>query len=149
MAFEVTRWDPFQDMVSLQEDMNKLFSDFWGRGTRRGIADEFWAPLVDIEETQDELVVKAEIPGMKKEEIKLQVTGDTLAITGERRSESETKDKTYHRIERSYGKFQRIIGLPSEVQGTKAKASYENGVLVIHLPKTDEAKPKEISIDVK
>jgi HSP20 family protein len=86
---------------------------------------------------------------MKKEEIKLQVTGDTLAITGERRSESETKDKTYHRIERSYGKFKRIIGLPSEVQGTKAKASYENGVLVIHLPKTDEAKPKEISIDVK
>ena len=149
MPFELTRWDPFRDMVSLQEDMNKLFSDFWGRGGRRGLADEFWAPLVDIEETKDEVVVKAEIPGMKKEEIKLQVTGDALAITGERRQESETKDKTFHRIERSYGKFQRIIGLPTEVQGAKAKASYENGILVIHLPKSEESKPKEIAIDVK
>ena len=149
MAFELTRWDHFSEMVSLQEDMNRLFSDFWGRGTRRSLSDGLWAPLVDLEETKDEVVVKAEIPGMRKEDIKLQVSGDTLAITGERKQESETKDKTFHRIERSYGKFQRVIGLPAEVQGGKARASYENGVLVIHLPKTEESKPKEIAIDVK
>ncbi len=149
MTFEITRWDPFSDMVSLQEDMNRLFSDFWGRGRGRGITDGFWAPLVDLEETKDEVVVKAEIPGMRKEDIKLQVSGDTLAIMGERRQESETKDRTYHRIERSYGKFQRVIGLPAEVQGGKARASYENGVLVIHLPKTEESKPKEIAINVQ
>jgi HSP20 family protein len=86
---------------------------------------------------------------MTKDDVKIQITGDMLTISGERKREEESKDKTYHRIERSYGQFQRMITLPSEVQSAKAKASYENGVLTIRLPKSEEVKPKEISIEVK
>lgn len=150
MRTELTRWDPFKNMVSLQDEMNQLFSNFWGGTTPRvGQGEGFWSPLVDLEETSEEIIVKAEIPGIKKEAIKLQVTGDSLTIIGERRYETETKEKTVHRVERSYGKFQRIIGLPTEVQASKAKASYENGVLMIRLPKSEECKPREIPIEIK
>jgi len=103
---------------------------------------------MDIEETKDELVVKAEIPGMTKEDIKIQITADVLSISGERHHDEDTKDKTYHRIERTYGKFQRIIRLPTEVQSGKTKAAYENGVLTIRIPKSEEVKPREIAIEV-
>lgn len=138
------------DVLSLQDEMNRLFLDFFGRTPgRRLVGDSLWAPVMDIEETKDDIIVKAEIPGMTKEDVKIQITGDLLTISGERKREEETKDKTYHRIERSYGQFQRMITLPSEVQSAKAKASYENGVLTIKLPKSEEVKPKEISIEVK
>jgi len=144
------KWDPFNEMQSFQDDMNRLFSDFFGRTpVRKGFAEGLWAPLMDIEETKDDLVVTAEIPGMTKDDIKIQITADILAISGERKHEEEVKDKTYHRIERSYGKFQRVIRLPTEVQGGKTKATYENGVLTIRIPKSEETKPKEIAIEVK
>ncbi|MCM8794398.1 MAG: Hsp20/alpha crystallin family protein [Candidatus Omnitrophica bacterium] len=150
MALELTRWNPFRDMVSLQEDVNRLFGDFWGRGAQKGwLQDGFWAPAVDLEETKDEVIVKAQLPGMKKEDITLQVQGDTLVLTGERRHESETKEKTIHLVESSYGRFQRIINLPSDVEGNRAKATYEAGVLTVRLPKSEQAKPKEIAIDVR
>ncbi len=115
-----------------------------------GVTTEgFWAPLLDVEETQDEVTVRAELPGLKKEEIKLQVEGDLLVLSGERKQESESKGKTIHRLERVYGQFQRAVQLPSEVDGSRATAAYESGVLTIRLPKREEAKPKEISIEVK
>ena len=150
MKHELTKWEPIPEIVSLQDEMNRLFLDFFGRTPgRRMMSDGLWAPIMDIEETKDDIIVKAEIPGMTKDDVKIQVTGDMLTISGERKREEESKDKTYHRIERSYGQFQRMITLPSEVQSAKAKASYENGVLTIRLPKSEEVKPKEISIEVK
>lgn len=150
MRHDLNKWEPVSDIVSLQDEMNRLFLDFFGRTPgRRLVGDSLWAPVMDIEETKDDIIVKAEIPGMTKEDVKIQVSGDIITISGERKREEETRDKTYHRIERSYGQFQRMITLPGEVQSAKAKASYENGVLTIKLPKSDEVKPKEISIDIK
>ncbi|MDQ7797921.1 MAG: Hsp20/alpha crystallin family protein [Candidatus Edwardsbacteria bacterium] len=150
MRHDLAKWEPVSDIVSLQDEMNRLFLDFFGRAPgRRVVGDSLWAPVMDIEETKDDIIIKAEIPGMTKEDVKIQVSGDIITISGERKREEETRDKTYHRIERSYGQFQRMITLPGEVQSAKAKASYENGVLTIKLPKSEEVKPKEISIDVK
>jgi HSP20 family protein len=150
MKHEITNWEPVPDILSLQDEMNRLFMDFFGQAPgRRLLSGNLWAPIMDIEETTDEIVVKAEIPGMTKEDVKIQITGDILTISGERKREDESKDKTYHRIERSYGQFQRVITLPSEVEPSRAKASYEHGVLTIKLPKSEEVKPKEITIEVK
>ena len=147
---ELVKWDTLNEMLSFQDDINQVVSDFFGRApARRTLTDGLWAPLMDIEETKDELVIKAEVPGMAKDDIKIQINSDVLSISGERKHEQETRDKTYHRIERTYGKFQRIIRMPTEVQPDKTKASYENGVLTICLPKTEKVKPREIEIEVK
>lgn len=134
MTYELTRWDP----------VHELARDFWGFGLRGGSC--LWAPAIDVEETHDEVIVTVELPGMAKDGIKVQAHGDTLTITGERRHEAETKDKTVHLVERRYGAFQRVLGLPAGVDGGRAKATYEQGVLTIRLPKSEQAKPKEITI---
>ena len=115
-----------------------------------GVTTEgFWAPLLDVEESRDEVIVRVELPGLKKEGIKLEVEGDLLVLSGERKAESENKEKIVHRLERVYGQFQRAVQLPSEVDGSRAVAAYEAGVLTIRLPKREEAKPKEIAIEIK
>lgn len=150
MKHEIQKWEPFRELSGFQDEMNQLFEDFFGRmPTRKMFSEGFWAPLMDIEETKDDILVKAELPGMKKEEVKIQINNDVLSITGERKREEETREKTYHRIERAYGKFQRMIRLPTEVDASKVKATFENGVLTIRLPKSEQAKPKEIAIEVK
>ena len=148
--FGLTRCSPVQEVFDLQGDMNRILSSFFGLVPFKGLARElFWAPPVDLEETKEEVVVRVEIPGIKKEEIKLHVQGDTLTITGERKQETEVKEKTIHRLEGLYGKFQRVLWLPSEVEGSRASATYEAGVLTVRLPKSEQAKPKEISINVR
>lgn len=139
MGYELVRWDPISELVC----------DFWGRG--RGLRGDglLWAPAMDVEETRDEVIVTAELPGMTKDGIKVQAHGDTLAITGERRREAETKDATVHLVERRDGKFQRVLGLPAEVDGARATATYEQGVLTVRLPKSEQAKPKEITVEVR
>ena len=134
MGFGLRKCDPLQ--VVLREDIDGLFGDFW-------------APLIDVEETKDEIIVKAQLPGLKREEIKLQVQQDALVISGERKAESETEEKTVHLVETVYGKFQRVLGLPVDVKADSASATYEAGILTVRLPKAEEAKPKEISIEVK
>ena len=147
MAYELTRLNPGTELVLLQENLNCLLGNFWGRTSWRGLAlDGFWAPAMDVEETKDELVVTVEVPGLRREDIKVHAQGNTLTITGERKQEAE---KMAHLVERGYGKFQRVIGLPAEVEGTRARATYEQGVLTIHLPKSEQAKPKEIAIEVR
>ena len=143
----MSRWEPFRDMLSLRADMDRLFSSLFGgfREEREG----FWAPIVDIEEDNENITVKAEIPGMKKDDIKVSVKGNMLTITGERKQESETKEKTFHRVERSYGKFSRMITLPSDVEADKVKASYKDGILNITLPKPEAIKPKHIDVEIK
>ncbi|MEO0004879.1 MAG: Hsp20/alpha crystallin family protein [candidate division WOR-3 bacterium] len=145
MAKHLTTWDPFREMVSLRDELDRLFDSVFGRLPRER-AETYWAPPLDIEENDDSIVVRVELPGMNKEDIKVSLSGDTLTISGERKQESERKGKTYYRVERAYGKFQRTVTLPAEVEGDKAKASYKAGVLELVLPKSEKSKAKEITI---
>ncbi len=145
MAKHITTWDPFREVSSIRDELDRFFDSLFGRFPReRG--ETFWAPPIDIEETDEAIVIRAELPGMNKEDIKVNLSGDTLTISGERKQEAEKKGRTYYRIERAYGKFQRTITLPAEVEGEKAKASYKAGVLELVLPKSEKAKAKEITI---
>jgi HSP20 family protein len=143
----MSRWEPFRDMLSLRADMDRLFSSLFGGAYEE--REGMWAPIVDIEEDNDSIMVKAEIPGMQKEDIKVSVQSNILTITGERKHESETKNKTFHRVERSYGKFSRMITLPTDVDSDKVKANYKDGILSITLPKPEAVKPKHIDVEIK
>jgi HSP20 family protein len=145
-----SRWDPFKDL----EDMERRLSTWFGRPLRRRNGEQEaltvaeWSPLVDIEESEKEYLIKAEIPEMKKEDVKITVQDDVLSISGERKSEKEEKGKKYHRVERSYGSFLRSFTLPDDADGTKITAEYKDGVLRLHLPKSEQAKPKAIEVKV-
>ena len=143
----VVRWDPFRELGMLQDRMNRLF-DNAGRGWRADepAATTSWSPSVDIFETEGEIVVKAELPGMNREDITLHLENNVLTLRGERKFEKETKDENYHRIERSYGNFCRSFSIPATVDEEKIRADYKDGVLKIALPKKDQAKPKQINI---
>ncbi len=150
MTFGIKKWEPFKDMISLREEIDKLFNDFAVRTPEDKLKSQgLWFPALDIEESTDNIKIVAELPGMKKEEIKLTITEGKLQVMGERKFEKEEKDKTYHRIERSYGKFKRVISLPKEVEIAKVTATYEQGILTVILPKSEKVKPKEIGITVK
>lgn len=136
------------ELGDIQTEMNRLFDAFFGRPVRVGAMDRMWAPVVDLYETKDELVVSAELPGVKEKEIQVTITDDLLTIRGERSRDREVKEENCHRVERVFGKFERHIPLSMPVQSDKVKARYRDGVLEIHLPKTEEVKPKEIKIDV-
>jgi HSP20 family protein len=143
----LNKWEPFRDMLNLRADMDRFFKSFFSSlpEDKEGL----WAPIIDIEEDNENYIVRAEIPGMKKEEIKVTVRDNLLTVSGERKHEKEVKEKTYHRIERSYGKFKRTITLPSAVDADKIKASYKDGVLNITLPKPESVKPKQIEVEIK
>jgi len=152
MAIE--RWRPFRDLWSIQDEINRIFEDFFGRVPERRLAETpgeiaQWTPDLDLAETDNEYIVKADLPGLKQDQIKISLRDNLLTVKGERKSEKEEKGKNYHRIERSFGAFARTITLPGKVQGDKVKASYKDGVLEITLPKSEESKSKEISIEVK
>jgi HSP20 family protein len=147
----IVRWNPFQDLVSLQERMNRLFEQTLdrSRGEREGMVAGTWAPAVDIYETPDSIVLQAELPGLSKDDIDIQVRDNVLTLKGERRSEKEIKEGNYLRVERAYGGFQRAFTLPAAVQADKIRAVFKDGVLDVNIPKAEEAKPKQIKIDVK
>ncbi len=143
----IIRWDPFRDMVSLREKMNRLFEDvFTGRGDDKELASSTWAPAVDIFETENELVMSAEIPGIDEKDIEIKLEDNTLTLKGERKFEKETRQENYHRIERSYGSFYRAFTLPNSVNLDKIHAEHENGILKITLPKRQELKPRNVKI---
>ena len=143
----VVRWDPFRDLGMLQDRMNRLFDDA-GRGWRADepAATTTWSPSVDIFETEGEIVVKAELPGMDRKGITLHLENNVLTLRGERKFEKETKEENYHRIERSYGNFSRSFSIPAMVDAENIRADYKDGVLKIVLPKKEQAKPKQIKI---
>ena len=143
----VIRWDPFRDMNVLQDRMNRLFEDA-GRGWRGSepSATTAWSPAVDIFETEGEIVVKAELPGMERKDITLNLEKNVLTLKGERRFDKETKEENYHRVERAYGGFSRSFSIPATVDEEKIKADYKDGVLKIILPKKEQLKPKQIQI---
>ena len=143
----VVRWDPFRDLGMLQDRMNRLFDDA-GRGWRSDepAATTSWSPSVDIFETEGEIVVKSELPGIDRKDITLHLENNVLTLRGERKFEKETKEENYHRIERSYGNFSRSFSIPATVDEEKIRADYKDGVLKIVLPKKEQAKAKQIKI---
>jgi HSP20 family protein len=150
MATGIVRFDPFEDLTRLQREMNRLFDDS-ARGPNRGngaemVSSRAWAPAVDIIEDQNEIVVKAELPGVKQEDIDIQVSGDTLILRGERKFEDTQKKDNYVRVERAYGTFQRSFTIGVPIQSDRVSADYKEGVLSIHLPKSEEVKPKKVQI---
>ena len=143
----IVRWDPFRDLNILQDRMNRLFDDAGSTWrTDEPAATTSWSPSVDIFETEGEIVVKAELPGIDRKDIQLNLENNVLSLRGERKFQKETKDDNYHRIERSYGVFSRAFSIPATVDEERIRADYKDGVLKIVLPKKDQAKPKQIKI---
>ncbi len=146
---EFPKVDPLKEMVSIRDEIDRLFDSFLGRTPAfRRVTEGEWSPVVDIQETPDEFVVIVEVPGMTKEEIKISLAGDTLTVCGDKKRE-DVRDVTYHRLERSFGRFRRTISLPAEVSAGTVKAVYVDGLLTISLPKVEKKKPTEVSIEVK
>jgi HSP20 family protein len=145
------RWDPIKEMEDVQSRFAKLFGLTPARianGEKEGLTVAEWAPSVDITEDDKEYLVKADLPEVKKEDVKVTVENGVLTITGERKFEKEEKGKKYHRIERSYGNFLRSFTLPDGADGSKVNAEFKDGVLKVHLPKSEKAKPKAVEVKV-
>jgi HSP20 family protein len=153
----VTPWRPFMDLTRWERDMDRMMDDFFGRRIRPWWPERFFrtdeldvrTPAVDVFEEKDDIVVKAEIPGMEKDNIQVNLTDHTLTIKGEKKKEEEVKEENYYRSERSYGSFLRTLELPRDVHADKVKATFKNGVLEVRMPKTEEAKAKEIKVKVE
>src|SRR5437879_6815624 len=149
MQKTLTRWEPLREMEEFQNRLSTLF----GRPQRRGNGREEitlpeWTPLADITEDEKEYVIKAELPDLRKEDVKVTVENGVLTISGERKFEKEEKKKKYHRVERGYGSFVRTFALPEDAEATKVKAEFKHGMLEVHLPKNEKAKPKQIEVHV-
>jgi len=143
----LVRWSPVRDLLDIREEMDRLFEDFFSESLKRR-TDGFWSPRVDISERDDEILLTAELPGVSRDDIKVTLQDNVLTLKGEKREERERKDKKHHVLERAYGSFQRSFTLPACVETDKITASYKDGLLKIRLPKTEEAKAKEIKIEV-
>lgn len=146
----VVKWDPFRDLISIQDRMNKLFEQTLSRSrVEEGIAASTWTPAVDIYETPETIVMKAELPGLTREDLDIQIRDNTLTLRGERRFAKDVQEENYLRIERAYGSFQRSFTLPTTIQQEKVRAVFKDGVLELMLPKAEGAKPKKIAIEVR
>jgi len=147
MANDLMEWRPFREVTRLRREMDRLWDDYFGSG-RRGLQplQAAFAPAVDVKETAEAVVVKAEVPGMDAKDINISVTGEVLTIKGEKKSEREEKEQNYHLVERSYGSFSRSLVLPAAVDLDNINAKYDKGVLTVTCPKKEEVKPKPIEI---
>jgi HSP20 family protein len=145
----MVRWNPFRELEDMQTRLNRFFNGTLPRpGEDEGVFFADWAPPVDIEETDKEYLIKAELPDIRKEEVKVEMTDGVLTIEGERKREKEENGKKLHKVERSYGRFVRQFVLPKEVEAAKIEAEFKDGMLNVHLPKTAAAKPKAIEVKV-
>ncbi|MBX3235993.1 MAG: Hsp20/alpha crystallin family protein [Nitrospiraceae bacterium] len=153
----LTRWEPFRSQWNPWkelEDMEKRLSSLWGRpvpktgGERESISVAEWSPLVDITEDDKEYLINAELPEVKREDVKLTVQDNVLSISGDRKCEKEEKGKKYHRVERTYGSFLRSFTVPEDADGGKVTAEYKDGMLKVHLPKTEKSKPKSVEVKI-
>ncbi len=151
----LVKWNPGKELLNVEREFNRLFNTL---GNRFGFSeddynkDEYenavWMPLTDISEDKDKYVLKLDLPGVNKEDVKISYNEGQLSISGERKQEKETKDSKYHRVERAYGKYFRSFALPQKIKEDKIDASFKDGQLTINVPKAEEAKPKEIQISV-
>jgi HSP20 family protein len=143
----IVRWDPGFEVDSLQSEVNRIFDGFFGGAGRQGNGrSRRWIPAMDLAETEDELVLTADLPGMDEDEISIEVKDRVLTIAGERSSSSEEKDRGYHRLERSHGRFARSLTLPSGVDSERVAASFDRGVLEVRIPKPEHRKPHRVAI---
>jgi HSP20 family protein len=142
-------WNPFREMEDLQDRLSSLLRHpFRGLDTEEHMTASEWAPQVDITEDDKEYLIKADLPEMRKDDIKVTVENGVLSIRGERKLEKEEKGKKYHRVERSYGSFVRSFGLPEDANGSDVNAEFKDGVLAVHLKKSETAKPRSIEVKV-
>jgi HSP20 family protein len=143
-------WPSLGQLSELHDEFERLFDlPLLTSGTRSSAWISGWTPVLDVYEDKDQFVVKAELPGMKQEDIEVSLHNATLTVSGERKSEQKNKDAGVYRSERYFGRFQRSVDLPNTVDQARVKADYKDGILTIALPKTEEAKPKRISVSVK
>ena len=147
---DLVSWRPFGgELSSLRREMDRMWDRFFGETTlARRIGEEWW-PSVDMSETKDNYVIKAELPGLEAQDVDVSISGDVLTIKGEKKKEEEEKDEHHHYVERYYGSFQRSFRLPANVKSDKIDASFDKGVLKVTLPKVEEAKKKKIEVKVK
>lgn len=144
----LAKWNPLNELSDMQTRLSSLFGRLnMQPGSDAGFAD--WTPLVDVSETDKEFVIRAEVPDVKKEDVKVRVENGVLRISGERHLEKETKGKKYHRIERAYGSFERSMTLPDNCKPDDMTAEYKDGMLTLSLPKTEEVGPKAIEVKVQ
>jgi HSP20 family protein len=149
MPTNIVRFDPFEDLTRLQREVNRLFDDSarpTGRADGELTSSRAWQPRVDIYEDRNEIVVKADLPGVKQDDIDIELTGETLTIRGERKFEDVERKDNYVRVERAYGHFQRSFTIGVPIQHDAVAASYRDGILEVHLPKSEETKPKKVKV---
>ena len=146
---DLIRWNPWTELVSLRERMNRVFDDSLFRSDRRedSFAMGTWSPAVDMFEKDDTVVIKAELPGLDKKDVSLDLQNGVLTLKGERKYENEVKEENYYRREMSCGKFIRSFTLPADVDADKIKAEFQNGLLTVEVPKPEEHKPKQIKVN--
>jgi HSP20 family protein len=145
----IVKWEPFKDLVTAQRDFDRLYRELFSPQTgETEVSTRPWAPPVDIYETENDIVLKAELPGVEAKDVEVRVEDNNLYLKGERKFEKEVKEQNYHRVERAYGTFARSFVLPSSISADKVKAEFKDGLLVLTLPKREEAKPKTIKIEV-
>ena len=146
----LTRWDPFREL----EDLSKGLNQWFGQPLMRRLTDDAgtsfsdWAPALDVEETDKEYLIKADLPAIKKDDLKIGIDHGMLTLEGERRHEKEEKGRKFHRVERAYGKFMRRLELPLDIDDTKVLAEFKDGVLNVHIPKSATAKPRTVDVKV-
>jgi HSP20 family protein len=145
----IVRFEPFSNLMTAQREFDRFFKEafnpYYGEGE---LSTRTWAPPVDIYETENDIVLKAELPGVDPKDVEVKVEDNTLYMKGERKFEKEVKNESYHRVERSYGSFARSFSLPNSISTDKVKAEFKDGLLTLTLPKREEAKPRTVKIDV-
>ena len=146
---QLAHYRPWGQLTSFPTEMNRLFGDLFGGDGTPALLTSEWAPPLDVAETEDAILVKAEVPGLDPSDLDVSLKDGVLTIRGEKKSEREEKGKDFHRVERTFGTFSRTVALPCDVDGQKTKATYKNGVVELHLPKKEEARRREIKIQVK
>lgn len=145
----IVRWDPARELDAFQSDMNRLFDSFFGRreGTGSDYASRRWVPAMDLVETDEDLVLRGDLPGVDRDDIEIEVKDGVLTVSGERKAQHEDKREGYHRVERSFGHFSRSLELPKGVEAESVRASFDKGVLEVRMPKPAERKPTRIEIE--
>jgi HSP20 family protein len=141
----LVRWDPIRELDSLQGDMNRLFDRFFEGGRGNGGSGR-WIPAMDLAETENSLVLRADLPGMTEDDVNIEIKDGVLTVSGERKAEHEEKGEGYHRVERSFGSFSRSLSLPDGVDAGKVEAAFKDGVLEVTIPKPEETKPTRVAI---
>jgi HSP20 family protein len=145
MEMALVRWDPTRELDSLQSDMNRLFDGFFGARPGNGVARR-WIPAMDLVESEDHLVLRADLPGMSEDDLDIEIKDGVLTISGERKDKHEATNEGFYRVERAFGRFSRSLSLPDRIDADRVEASFDRGVLEVRIPKPEESKPHRVAI---